>query len=111
MDATIRINDGNGIVSYSWAGFEMHRIAYPPAYPPRAKMTMIASVSSSKGYFAWLSSDGYLLTTEILSGAHIWVKLTHPLFTNKYRYLPAISSFERFMSYMHCMLWAHLRIC
>ena len=82
MDTTIRINEGSGIVSYSWAGFEMHHIAYPSEV---TKMTMIASVSSSKGFFAWLSSDGYLLTTEVLSGAHIWVKLTHPLFTNKYR--------------------------
>ena len=91
MDATIRINDGKKILTYSWDGSKLFAIDYPDdpttGHPRLGKpLTMIASVSSSKGYFAWLSSDSHLLITESLTDAHLWVPLKDPLIQHRFRY-------------------------
>ena len=84
MDTVIRINDGSKIVSYSWAGLKMYETAYPTGV---TQLTMIAHASSAKGFFAWLSEDGHLLTMEIVTGASTWVTIKNPLFLARYRYI------------------------
>ena len=61
----------------------MHMVDYPVG---ETSMTMIAHVSSSKGYFAWLSKNLYLFITESLTSAHLWVNLMDPLLQHRFRY-------------------------
>ena len=61
---------------------------YETAYPTGVtQLTMIAHASSAKGFFAWLSEDGHLLTMEIVTGASTWVTIKNPLFLARYRYI------------------------
>ena len=77
MDSVIRINSGEKILSYSWAGVKTNDISYPDG---QKSLKMKAHVSSSMGYFAWLSDNDYLLMAETLTGDYTWVDLKDPLF-------------------------------